>query len=100
MTEEQIKAAISQHFVQLIASRRGFKCTKPDTDHGVDLSVTKVAIFTRGNRERYLDSGYTIDLQLKCTCESQIEREEDSIKYDLESKTYNDLIDRRNGGAI
>jgi hypothetical protein len=100
MTEEQIKATISQHFVQLIAGRRGFKCAKPEPDHGCDLTVTKVAAVKRNDRTRYVDSGCSIDLQLKSTCEAQVTRTEHLIKYDLESKTYNDLVFRLNSAAI
>jgi hypothetical protein len=83
MTEEQIKAAISSHFIQLVASRRGFKCTAPQPDHGVDLTVTRAVSIERDGRTRYLDSGKYVDLQLKCTCESQIVRTADSFRYDL-----------------
>jgi len=100
MTEEQIKSAISSHFVQLVASRRGFKCVAPTFDHGGDLTVTRASVIERQGRTRYLDSGQYVDVQLKCTCEDQIERTDESIKYDLEAKTYNDLVYRRRSNAI
>jgi hypothetical protein len=100
MTEEQIKAAISQHFVQIIASRGGFKCAKPETDHGCDLTITKVATRQQAGRVRYIDSGYFVDIQLKCTCEAQVIRTDADIAYDLEVKNYNDLIHRRDSGAL
>jgi hypothetical protein len=100
MTEEQIKAALSQHFLQMIASRRGFKCGKPEPDHGCDLTITKVVTFEQNGRARYIDSGYSVDVQLKCTCEAQIIREGTEVRYDLEVKTYNDLVYRRNSGAL
>lgn len=100
MTEQQIKAAISQHFVQMIASRQGFKCAKPEPDHGCDLTITKVATREQGGRVRYIDSGYAVDIQLKCTCEAQVVRTDAEVGYDLEVKTYNDLIYRRDSGAV
>jgi hypothetical protein len=99
MTEEQVKEAISRHFVQLIASRGGFLCARPDYDYGCDLTVTKVMVVPRGGKMRYLQSGISIDLQLKCTLESGIERTQTSVKYDLEAKTFNDLVYRRNSNA-
>jgi hypothetical protein len=100
MTEEQIKAALSQHFVQMIASRQGFKCGKPEPDHGCDLTITKVTTFEQNGRVRYIDSGYSVDVQLKCTCEAQVVRTDTEVRYDLEVKTYNDLVYRRNSGAL
>ena len=100
MTEEQIKEQLSRHFVELVASRQGFKCSKPSPDSGVDMQITRAFLLDRNGRKRYLDSGQFIEFQLKCTCESQIIFADDSIRYDLEAKTYNDLIFRRDSGAI
>lgn len=95
MTEEQIKEALSRGFIQLVANRDGFKCQKPDFDHGVDLSITRSRAVNRGGRVRFLDTGEYIEVQLKATTEHSVERTNGFIKYDLEAKTYNDLIERR-----
>lgn len=94
MTPEQIKEALSRGFVQLLANRDGFKCQKPEPDSGVDLSITRSRTVNRGGKIRLLDTGEYIEVQLKSTTEASIQREHTSIKYDLEAKTYNDLIDR------
>jgi hypothetical protein len=95
VTEEQIKEALSLSFMEAIAHRNGYKCEYTRTDHGVDLRVSEVAVLPRNGKTRLLDSGRSIQLQLKCTCEASVDRLPDKIKYDLEAKTYNDLIDRR-----
>lgn len=100
MTEEQIKAKLSQHVVELLASRRGYKCAKPDQDHGVDLTVSHAVPIERNGRTRYLDSGRYLDIQLKSTCEKQIERTGNMIRYKIEAKTWNDLVFRRTSGAL
>lgn len=100
MTEEQIKAKLSQHFVELVASRCGFKCSKPDPDHGVDLTITNAIPIERNGKIRYFDSGRYLDIQLKSTCENQIVRAAGHLKYKLEAKTWNDLVYRRTSGAL
>jgi hypothetical protein len=59
-----------------------------------------VATREQGGRLRYIDSGYSVDIQLKSTCEDQVIRTAAEIGYDLEVKTYNDLIYRRDSGAV
>lgn len=100
MTEEQIKERISRHFVELLAARRGFKCTKPDPDNGVDLSISRALVQERDGKKRWLDTGEYVEIQLKCTCEGQVQWREEDLKYDLESKTYNDLVDRQSSGFL
>lgn len=95
MTEEHIKEALSRGFIQLLANRTGFKCTKPELDNGVDLSITRSTVFIRDGRTRLLDSGEYVEVQLKSTTENSVIREDNLIKYDFEAKNYNDLIDRR-----
>lgn len=101
MTEEQIKEQLSRHFVGLVASRAGFKCTIWDPDHGIDVTIAKVAsLTTPGGRTRFLQTGQYVDLQLKCACESRLIPSETGFSYDLEAKTYNDLVYRwSNPGA-
>jgi len=48
----------------------------------------------RGKKTRFLDSTDQIGIQLKCTCVASIEEDVDNIKYDLEVKSHNDLVDR------
>jgi hypothetical protein len=95
MTEEQIKEQLSRGYLDLLASRAGYKSLVASLDHGVDVTISKVKAHVRGGKTRLLDSGQFIDVQLKCTCEASIVSGPVNIKYDLEAKSYNDLIDRR-----
>ena len=95
MTDDQIKEQMSRGFVRLVANRAGYKCTTPETDHGVDLIMAEVRIQTSSTgTNRYRETGRYVDLQLKCTCEASITRTATSIKFDLEAKTYDDLVHR------
>ncbi|MCB0629510.1 MAG: DUF4365 domain-containing protein [Saprospiraceae bacterium] len=106
MTEEQIKAHLSEHFVGAIAGGAGFKVIKPFEDHGVDLLVKRVKQVIFEGRIRWIDSSEMIALQLKSTTWKGVERRNGLIYYDLSVKNYNDLIFRKremegtNGGNI
>lgn len=96
MTEEQIKEAISREFLRVLANGHGFKVVEPPTDHGVDMMVWPVSVRTTPQGGvRYLDSPYRLDFQLKATTSAGVTDEATQIKYDLEAKTYNDLVARR-----
>ncbi|WP_324674348.1 DUF4365 domain-containing protein [Hymenobacter sp. GOD-10R] len=96
MTEQQIKEHLSKRYVELIASRSGFKKLGGENDHGVDLVYTRAKPRFINGEVRYCDTGEYVDLQLKCTCESSVEEKNGFIIYDLESKTFNDLVERVN----
>jgi hypothetical protein len=98
MTEEQIKEKLSNAFVAVVANYNGYKLQVPDDTGGVDFSVTYDKIQTRNGKTRHIHSGQYVELQLKATEEHRIVFEEDHFKYDLEAKTYNDLIERFNAG--
>jgi len=95
MTIEQIKEELSNCFVGLVATYRGYKLTKPTDTGGVDYSLTKDVSYIRNGKTRYIQNGSYIDLQLKATTESSIVKDDGVIKYDLEVKTFNDLIFRK-----
>lgn len=95
MTEAQIKEAISKEFLRVLANGHGFKVSEPPTDHGVDMVVTPVMIRATASGHRYLDSPHKLDFQLKATTPASIIDGPDDIRYDLESKNFNDLVVRR-----
>ncbi len=96
MTEEQVKEAISKEYLRILANGHGFKVMEPPQDHGVDMTVWPVTTRTSSHGGiRYLDSPYKLDFQLKATTPIGVVDEGFQIKYDLEAKTYNDLIARR-----
>jgi hypothetical protein len=94
MTEQQIKEKLSKNYLELLIYNGGHKQVKPEDDHGVDLYIMRVQRIERDGGIRYVDSTDFIGIQLKCTCVASIEEDDDYIKYDLEVKTYNDLVDR------
>lgn len=57
-------------------------------DYGVDGQFTPVAV--RNNRR--VNSGYPLDFQAKATVDW--EQNNGNIVYDLEAKTYNDIVSR------
>lgn len=94
MTIQQIKEQISKHLIYLIANRKGYKITEPYLDNGVDLMLIRVKKIDRNGRIRYLDTGDLLAIQLKCRTESQLKEDNNTIKIDIETKNYNDLIFR------
>ena len=98
MTIEQIKEKLSKAFVSVIANYKGYKLQKPDDTGGVDFSVTFDYIQNRNGKIRHIQSGKYIELQLKATERHRIVFNEDHLRFDLEVKTYNDLIYRFNDG--
>ncbi len=100
MTENEIKEAISSSYLSTIVCRRGNKIQKISPDHGTDFLVLEVTRRTEPNGNlRIFDSGKQLWLQVKATTERGITRLEDRITFDLEAKTFNDLIARRNSSV-
>ncbi len=91
--QQQIEELLSCAHVQAIASRAGVSISFPDRDFGVDGTFRQIAVL--GSRR--FPNGFALDFQLKASTRYQIEP--DHIVYDLEVKTYNDLIARRLGGG-
>lgn len=96
MTEEHIKEAISKKFIGLIASKCGYCTSEPSQDYGRDLSVIEVGCRIENDKSRYSETGRELKFQLKATTENTVTVTSDFIKYDLDAKNYNDLIERRN----
>lgn len=96
MTEDQQKEALSREFLRILANGHGFKVIEPPQDHGVDMIVCPVTIRQEPNgRLRYLDSQYKLDFQLKATTPAGVVDSTEDVKYDLDVKNYNDLVQRR-----
>jgi len=96
VTEEQRKEAISRGFLRILAESHGFKVYEPGSDHGVDMIVCPVTTRREpSGKIRLLDSQFKLELQLKATTPNSIVDDGDDLKFDLEVKNYNDLIQRR-----
>lgn len=100
MTNEQIKEELSNRFIGILAANKGFTLDKPERDIGVDYILRKPTTYTTPNgKTRYTYDGRFIDLQLKSTTENSIIDNGQFIKFDLEAKTYNDLVVRQANGV-
>lgn len=97
MTEEHIKEQLSDRFIGILAVNNGFIFEKNTYDSGIDFQLKKTITYKiqNGGLRHSFDPKY-IDIQLKSTTEKSIVYENEIIKYDLEVKTYNDLIYRLN----
>lgn len=101
MTETVIMEELSKSYLETIANSTGyFNCVS--RDYGTDLTIRKANLCP--TRKRYLTSGKAIDIQLKAVLERYIrhydEVDKDYIKYDLEVKNYNDLVDRAKENGV
>lgn len=93
LTEEHIKEGISRAYVQAIANCAGFNFEKSDQDYGIDGTFSGVKFRKRNNEDSYrrVSDGCKLDFQLKASVNVSIEN--DVVKYNLEAKNYNDLVD-------
>ncbi len=89
MTEEHIKEAISLRYMELIAAYNGYDVSNSKNDYGRDLQIDEVDLFDDG---RFLSTNRSLHFQVKSTTTKSIIEENESIKYDLKAKNYNDLI--------
>lgn len=89
MTEAHIKELISNSYVIGIAARAGITVTKPTLDYGIDGTFKDVE--HDKIHKRYRETGFSIDFQLKATTNTKPQN--GIIKYKLEVKNYNDLIE-------
>lgn len=96
MTEEHIKEALAVKYIELIAAYNGYKTVSSFPDYGTDLSIIKIGYREEHGHKSYSETGHELKFQLKTTTKHSIIEEEEAIKYDLDAKTYNNLIDRRN----
>ncbi len=96
MTEEHIKEALSLRYIELVAAFNGYKTSSSHPDYGTDLEIKEVDFRIENQHKRYLETGRELKFQLKATTENSIVFEDEIIKYDLNSSTYNDLLTRKN----
>jgi hypothetical protein len=91
ITEQHIKEGLSVAYVTALAHSSGLLLGGFSFDYGLDGNFSGV----RKNGKRYASNGFYLDFQLKASCNVDIY--DDYIKYNLESKTYNDLVDTNVG---
>jgi hypothetical protein len=93
ITVQHTCEALSRAHVQAIAGSAGANLTRLsvstfELDYGVDGTFHEVRTFGG----RHINSGFPLDFQLKASTLWTIE--DDRVVYDLEAKTFNDLVDR------
>lgn len=81
---------LSRAFVHAVTSHAGFTFESTIVDYGVDGTIRSVRQI---NGRRFL-TGHSLDVQLKAT--TRWSRRGGYISYDVEAKTYNDLVERFN----
>lgn len=100
MTIEQKKEQLSNRYLGILAANRGFVIEKPELDLGVDYQLKKTYTYTMPNgKTRFQYDSRYIDIQLKATTENQVIIQPGMVRYDLEAKNYNDLVERQTNGV-
>ena len=98
MTDTIIMEELSKNYLLTLAAGSGYMHSNVSHDYGTDLTIRK-ANFALG-RTRMFISGKSVDIQVKAVSEKYVIGLNDLttsfIKYDLEIKNYQDLIDRAN----
>ncbi|MGI0489457.1 DUF4365 domain-containing protein [Pantanalinema rosaneae CENA516] len=89
LTDQHIAEALSRAYVRAIAGRAGLNLAIREYDYGVDGSFDEVIV----RQNRRIESGFSLSFQLKASTQWQLDSTH--VIYDLEAKTYNDLILRR-----
>jgi Domain of unknown function (DUF4365) len=89
LTDQHISEALSRAHVRAIAGRAGLNLAIREYDYGVDGSFDEVVV----RQTRRVESGFSLSFQLKASTQWQIDATQ--VVYDLEVKTYNDLLLRR-----
>ena len=89
LTGQHIAESLSRAYVRAIAGRAGLNLAIREYDYGVDGSFDEVVV----RQNRRVESGFSLSFQLKASTQWQLDSTQ--VIYDLEVKTYNDLILRR-----
>jgi hypothetical protein len=89
LTNQHIAESLSRAYVRAIAGRAGLNLAVREYDYGVDGSFDEVVV----RQNRRVESGFSLSFQLKASTQWQLN--DAQVVYDLEVKTYNDLILRR-----
>ncbi len=90
ITKQHRQEQLSRAYVHAVAAHAGLIFEPATTDYGVDGSIR----FIQKREGRRFVCGHSLDVQLKATTNWVFET--DDVIYDVEAKTYNDLVDRFN----
>ena len=99
LTTQHIQEDLSRAYIQAVSARAGVNLSLGTLahDYGVDGTFHQVTIRAYvdkagDKRQRRLNSGFNLEFQ--CKASTDWFEEPDAIVYDLEAKTYNDLVQR------
>lgn len=90
ITQQHREEQLSRAYVHAVVAHAGLIFEPATTDYGVDGAIRVV----RNRDGRRIVCGHSLDVQLKAT--TGWYHDNDEIVYDVEAKTYNDLVDRFN----
>ncbi len=92
LTSQDIEEVLSDAYVRMVCGRAGMNILKPDKDYGIDGTFRPITIRDQLGKpqNRRLQNNFTVDYQLKATIDWTLEPT--CVVYDLEAKTYNDLV--------
>lgn len=88
MDANHIEEEISRSYINAVSVTAGMTCQKYDADYGLDGCINDISY--NATRKRYSPTGFGIDFQLKATTTASYVGGE--VVYDMEVKTYKDLI--------
>jgi hypothetical protein len=91
MPDSEIQSKLSEAYLEAICCTSGNNLYRPVYDCGIDWQIKPLKLLNGKPRE----IGIGLDLQLKATFDFKIE--EYMIKYQLENKNYNQLIEKNVG---
>ena len=93
LTSQHRQELISRAYVSAVAASVGMNSSTRDLDYGIDLTLHQVTSRTskKTGKTRIVESGLTLDIQMKCTINA--DAESDYIAYDLDTICYDDLRD-------
>jgi hypothetical protein len=81
--------SLSRAHIEAIAAKVGVKVEyRSATDYGVDGTFHPIQVLDK----RRIESGYPLDFQAKATINWELD--DTHVVYDMEVKTFNDLIER------
>lgn len=93
LTSQHRQELIARAYVAAIAASVGMNSSTRDLDYGIDLTLHQITSRTsqKTGKTRIVESGLTLDLQIKCSVNAIVEA--NCVAYDLEINSYDDLRD-------
>jgi hypothetical protein len=83
--------AVSRAYIHAVAARCGLGCSFREFDYGIDLSLHSIS--RKG--QRYVESGFNLDLQAKSTTTATITPTH--VLYDMEKRAFDNLRENEVG---